>query len=56
MTVSKNPITGDLIQTKIITEQYRENYDLIFSKKLLPVEKINLDINKISLESKINDQ
>ena len=33
MTVATNPITGDEIKTKIITEQYRNNYDLIFSKK-----------------------
>jgi hypothetical protein len=33
MSVSKNSITGDSIQTKTITEQYRANYDLIFGKK-----------------------
>lgn len=31
--VAKNDVTGDSIQTKIISDQYRDNYDLIFRKK-----------------------
>lgn len=29
---SRNDITGDKIQTKVVTQEYRENYDKIFSK------------------------
>ena len=39
MSVAKNPITGDLIQTKNISEQYRNNYDLIFGSKVKSVVK-----------------
>ena len=31
---SKNSVTGDLIQTKNISEDYRNNYDAIFGNKL----------------------
>ena len=31
--VAKNDITGDSIQTKGVTDTYRNNYDLIFGKK-----------------------
>ena len=27
---TKNPITGDLIKTKVATKQYEDNFDLIF--------------------------
>lgn len=30
--VSKNPITGDKIQTKPTTKEYSDNWDRIFSK------------------------
>jgi hypothetical protein len=30
---AKNDITGDSIQTRTITDTYRNNYDLIFGKK-----------------------
>ena len=30
---AKNDITGDTIATRNITDQYRNNYDLIFGKK-----------------------
>ena len=30
---SHNDITGDKIQTKVTTEEYRDNYDKIFSKE-----------------------
>lgn len=33
MTVAKNDITGDSIQTRGISDAYRDNYDLIFGKK-----------------------
>lgn len=29
---SRNDITGDKIQTKVVTQEYRENYDKIFKK------------------------
>ena len=28
--VTKNPITGDVIQTKGVSDEYRNNYDAIF--------------------------
>lgn len=31
--VAKNDITGDSIQTKGVSDTYRNNYDLIFGKK-----------------------
>ena len=31
---AKNSVTGDLIQTKNISDEYRNNYDVIFGKKL----------------------
>ncbi len=31
--VAKNDITGDSIQTKGVTDDYRKNYDTIFGKK-----------------------
>jgi hypothetical protein len=31
--VAKNDITGDSIKTKGVTNNYRDNYDLIFGKK-----------------------
>ena len=31
--VARNDITGDSIQTKGVTDKYRDNYDLIFRKK-----------------------
>jgi hypothetical protein len=30
--VARNDITGDAIQTKGVTEAFRDNYDLIFRK------------------------
>lgn len=35
MSATKNPITGDSIQTKNISEQYRDNYDAIFRKPVI---------------------
>ena len=34
--VSKNDITGDSLQTKVSSEIYRNNYDAIFRKKVIP--------------------
>jgi hypothetical protein len=31
--VAKNDVTGDSIQTKGVTNAYRDNYDLAFGKK-----------------------
>lgn len=33
MMAAKNDITGDSIQTRTITQTYRDNYDLIFGNK-----------------------
>jgi hypothetical protein len=30
---AKNDVTGDLIKTKSSSQQYRDNWDLIFRKK-----------------------
>lgn len=30
--VAKNSITGDLIQSRVTTDKYAENYDAIFKK------------------------
>ena len=42
MSVSKNSITGDAIQTKTITEQYRNNFDVIFRKPVVSETEIKL--------------
>ena len=31
--VARNDITGDAIQTRRVSDAYRDNYDLIFGKK-----------------------
>ena len=51
MSASKNAITGDAIQTKQITEQYRNNYDLIFGKKVKTVVQ-STDSQKDKLDDK----
>lgn len=38
---ARNDITGDSIQTKGTTEQFRNNYDLIFGKKKTQPQKEN---------------
>ena len=35
--VARNDITGDSIQTKTVTNNYRDNYDLIWGKKDMQV-------------------
>lgn len=35
--VARNDITGDAIQTKGVTDAFRNNYDLIFGKKDMQV-------------------
>jgi hypothetical protein len=51
--VAKNDITGDSIQTKHASSQYRNNYDLIFKKKETVDKKENLCQDKKNLEKKI---
>ena len=41
--VAKNDITGDSIQTKGVSDTYRNNYDLIFGKKKV---EDNTDVTK----------
>jgi hypothetical protein len=49
--MSTNPITGDQLKSKSTTEAYRNNWDLIFSKK-----DINKDLtNELSSEIEEND-
>ena len=50
--VSKNDITGDSIQTKGTSENYRNNYDLIFRKKQ---KEDNTGIDKNKLEDSLPD-
>lgn len=35
---TKNDVTGDTIQTKVSTKEYRENFDKIFGEKQLITE------------------
>jgi hypothetical protein len=37
--VARNDITGDTIQTKATTDNYRDNYDKIFRKDNTNIEK-----------------
>lgn len=42
---SKNDITGDKLQTKAASEEYRNNYDLIFKKPTqLPAQQKPVDV------------
>ena len=43
---AKNDITGDSIQTRGISEAYRNNYDLIFGKKKKAVDNTGTDTNE----------
>ena len=36
---SRNDITGDWLQSKPNSEQFEKNFDLIFRKKELPIDK-----------------
>jgi hypothetical protein len=54
--MSTNNITGDKIATRIISEEYRDNYDAIFKKKLVRsiptlTKKENEFYNKINTSS-----
>ena len=35
--VARNPITGDAIQTRGVSDAYRNNYDLIFGKNKMQI-------------------
>ena len=41
--MSKNDITGDTIQSKLSTQKYRDNWDLIFRKKNEQTETVSED-------------
>lgn len=48
---SSNDITGDKLQSKSTTQSYRDNWDLIFSKKSdEKSDSINKDLNPLSEE------
>lgn len=50
--VARNDITGDAIQTKGVSEAYRDNYDKIFGKK----EKKTIDeVSKLIAEETLDD-
>ena len=52
---SKNFITGDLLKSKSTTQSYRDNWDLIFSKKSEEKsDSINKDLNPLSEEIEPN--
>ena len=52
-----NPITGDKIQTKNVSEAYRDNYDRIFSKKPTKEQEEALDeLAKLSEELGLYDE
>lgn len=54
--VSKNEITGDSLQTKVSSESYRNNYDAIFRKKVIPEGKSDEKITIVSsVESEPNE-
>lgn len=55
--VARNDITGDAIQTKGVTDSYRNNYDLIFGKKKKEVDPEVLDAyNEERLVSKYDKE
>jgi len=45
----KNPITGDLLQSRMNTKEFEENFDRIFGKK-----KISDDISPHAYEYELN--
>lgn len=51
---AKNDITGDSIQTRGISEAYRNNYDLIFGKKkpTTPENESNQQLNNYDKHKK----
>lgn len=57
---AKNDITGDSIQTRGVSESYRNNYDLIFGKKKKNIDNTGTDKNEyqdgLSTEEALNDQ
>lgn len=38
--VARNDITGDAIQTRVVSDAYRDNYDLIFGEEKTKSEEL----------------
>ena len=56
---TKNDITGDTIQTKGTSEEYRNNYDLIWGKKEKPEEekeevRIKVTLPEVKIKAKVD--
>ena len=43
---AKNDITGDSIQTRGVSNAYRDNYDMIFGKKKKAIDNTGTDKNE----------
>ena len=50
MTAAKNDVTGDSIVTKISSEEYRNNFDLIFRKVFVVELATNLNGEEHEIE------
>jgi hypothetical protein len=46
--VATNPITGDEIKTKVVSDQYRNNFDAIFRKPINNETEVNNEPEKIT--------
>lgn len=53
--VARNPITGDAIQTKNVSNAYRDNYDLIFGKKKKTEDEVIDEVSKLVAEETLQD-
>ncbi len=53
--VARNDITGDAIQTKNVSNAYRDNYDLIFGKKKKTENEIIDEVSKLISEETLGD-
>lgn len=49
--VARNDITGDAIQTKGVSDAYRDNYDLIFGNKKKKSEELTNDADTVTLDN-----
>lgn len=54
--VARNDITGDAIQTKGVTDSYRNNYDLIFGKNKKKSEELTELTDTATLDKQQTNQ
>lgn len=54
--VARNDITGDAIQTKGVSDNYRSNYDLIFGKKKKNSEQLTTEEQPTTIQNQQTDQ